>query len=204
MAISVTVVASAQAATISWSNFLAPDSAPADSVIDSGILTTTGTLVESENLGGPAATFDGISFAEGTTTLGNVFTGYYNGLAGNEIFNSGTWGGAGAQSFILDVVDGQEYVLELVFADARSAGKTVSVDGGAPAQYAYNSGAFPARIFRGTFTADAAIQAFSILTSDGNGEMQAYQLRNVTSVPEPSSVALLGLGGLALILRRRH
>jgi hypothetical protein len=56
-----------------------------------------------------------------------------------------------------------------------------------------------------TFTNDAdfkdaiSFEAFDGATSTGL-QLNAYQLR---SVPEPSSTALLGLGGLALILRRR-
>ena len=41
-------------------------------------------------------------------------------------------------------------------------------------------------------------------TSGTTGAMPVYSIDNLTvSVPEPSSAALLGLGGLALIIRRR-
>lgn len=63
----------------------------------------------------------------------------------------------------------------------------------------------------GTFTAVGTTQSFDFAGtrngfgsfSSGTGQINALQLRNVTPVPEPSSTALLGLGGLALILRRR-
>lgn len=64
----------------------------------------------------------------------------------------------------------------------------------------------------GTFIAGAGgTQAFSIagstnggttLNSSGRAQINAFQLRLI-AVPEPSSTALLGLGGLALIMRRR-
>lgn len=43
------------------------------------------------------------------------------------------------------------------------------------------------------------------ITGTGNGQNQGFWLDNVSveTVPEPSSAALLGLGGFALILRRR-
>lgn len=51
----------------------------------------------------------------------------------------------------------------------------------------------------GTFTADGTTQNIDV-TSVGSALINAYQLR---AIPEPSSVALLGLSGLAVILRRR-
>ncbi|MBK1853660.1 PEP-CTERM sorting domain-containing protein [Verrucomicrobiaceae bacterium 5K15] len=64
----------------------------------------------------------------------------------------------------------------------------------------------------GTFVATAATQSFETAgTSDGGtnwtdggrSQINGIQLRQIAEVPEPSSAALLGLGGLALILRRR-
>lgn len=60
----------------------------------------------------------------------------------------------------------------------------------------------------GTFIADATNQSFDhqgtrdgfTSNSGGQGQINAFQLR---VIPEPSSTALLGLGGLALLLRRR-
>ncbi|MDB4409051.1 PEP-CTERM sorting domain-containing protein, partial [Akkermansiaceae bacterium] len=70
----------------------------------------------------------------------------------------------------------------------------------------------------GTFTADAASQTFRMgatragnyvdgqaydNSNGGQAQINALQVRDLGVVPEPSSTALLGLGGLALILRRR-
>ena len=64
----------------------------------------------------------------------------------------------------------------------------------------------------GTFIATATTQSFETAgTSDGganwtNGgrsQINGIQLRETAVIPEPSSIALLGLGGLALIMRRR-
>ena len=53
----------------------------------------------------------------------------------------------------------------------------------------------------GTFTADAATQDFSF--SSNARQLNAIQLRAV-AVPEPSSIALVGLSGLGLLIRRRR
>lgn len=39
--------------------------------------------------------------------------------------------------------------------------------------------------------------------SNGNTRLEGFQIEFTTTIPEPSSTALLGLSGLALILRRR-
>ena len=76
-------------------------------------------------------------------------------------------------------------------ASTYTAGNSVSlqmeVGTGGPGQYAI-----------GVFTVDAATQDYGISTNSGWAEVNALQIR---AVPEPSSTALLGIGGLALILR---
>jgi len=64
----------------------------------------------------------------------------------------------------------------------------------------------------GTFVATSESQVISVFGSNNGGvsfgaansqaQINGFQLRDIT-VPEPSSTALLGLGGLAFILRRR-
>ncbi len=60
-----------------------------------------------------------------------------------------------------------------------------------------------------TFTAGAATETLSIAYNATNGSSYTgfnstnFKVTPVNPVPEPSSAALLGLGGLALILRRR-
>lgn len=60
-------------------------------------------------------------------------------------------------------------------------------------------------VINASFTAVGATQKFSIesfkteATTNGT-QLNAYQIRQI---PEPSSIALLGLGGLALVLGRK-
>ncbi len=53
------------------------------------------------------------------------------------------------------------------------------------------------------FQTDVGIAYVEIAVS-GGGELDHFQYGTVVAVPEPSSTALLSLGGLALILRRRR
>ncbi|MFC4991696.1 PEP-CTERM sorting domain-containing protein [Rubritalea tangerina] len=104
------------------------------------------------------------------------------------------------------LVSGQQYAIQIWWVDDRTvsgldARSMVYSDGGGSSvslndQYAI-----------GTFTADGSTQTL-VATTDGSysrAHITALQVRNVTaaSVPEPSSVVLLGVGGIALVLRRK-
>jgi hypothetical protein len=54
-----------------------------------------------------------------------------------------------------------------------------------------------------TFTADATSEAIAMTGADGNNQLTAVQLRNVSVVPEPASLSLLGMAGLMLLNRRK-
>jgi hypothetical protein len=66
----------------------------------------------------------------------------------------------------------------------------------------------------GTFVADATTQSFNVRTynnllttpsaTSGDHFSNGLQVRDLGVIPEPSTTALLGLGGLALIFRRRR
>ena len=205
-----------RAATITWNYSLIPDSSPADGVLDwSGNVSTNGTLVNAQNLGGSAGTFGGVNFAAGTVSFDNLFTGYYNPTPANDLAHTGTWSG-NASTLVLDLATigqdlglGQEYEVQLFFADARAAleGRTVTVDGGPLTQYAYNGNdtGWPVLSALGTFTADATSQSITINTFNTNltvagGQLNGFQIR---AVPEPAAALLAGIGLLALLRRRR-
>ena len=51
-------------------------------------------------------------------------------------------------------------------------------------------------------TGEDLVVDFEVANTDG-ATWHLYAMTNEVAVPEPSTTALLGLGGLALILRRR-
>ena len=86
----------------------------------------------------------------------------------------------------------------------------VSVDGGA--FVAFGTGDTEASTglaanrdfnFTGDVSGSSIVVRFAPTSSTGNLHISDIVVTGTTNVPEPSSAALLGLGGLALILRRR-
>ena len=198
----------AQAATITWD---APASASGDGSTD---VITAGTSVYAYQYGTLTSdlTINGVTFQSTTDTTADSFastsnasqqgdigviagtTGDYESLLRQNIWNAasvGTWTLSG-------LTDGNDYTVQFWVADTRygaAQASTFSDGTNVSDPLLISTGQY----VTGTFTADATTQAITIA---GDGVFNAMQLRT-TAVPEPSSTALLGLGGLALILRRR-
>ena len=111
---------------------------------------------------------------------------------------------------------GNVYEVQLFLADDRTNlslayyDSYLSVDGSGSSlggnSTVFGGDANPALVFTGTFTADASTQTFTAQSFEDDNtnrgtQLNAYQLR---TIPEPSSTALLGLGGLAFMLRRKR
>ena len=136
----------------------------------------------------------------------------YNALLQSFIFDNTT---PEAAYTLTGLAIGRDYEVQLFIADDRGGAAInfdyLDVDGngndlnGTNNTY-FGGGLRPSLVFTGTFTADALTQDFTALRRNTNDSedgttLSAYQLR---VVPEPSSTALLGLGGLAFALRRRR
>lgn len=81
-------------------------------------------------------------------------------------------------------------------ADGLDINFTLTASG----QYSIDGGAFTGTL-NNALTSIDRIEVFNM--NAGGGDERNVFFNNMTVVPEPSSVALLGLGGLAMILRRR-
>ncbi len=157
---------------------------------------TSATLPADVTLFGGAATDDTTNGAGGAADLAN-----------DRVF-----GGASGLLSIAGLADG-DYVLQMMMSDTRALGGTnnLTADFGATTAGGTADETISVGGTGGLITVEFNVTAGTTanvyleqVTGVGtfSGGVSALQLRNVT-VPEPSSTALLGLGGLALILRRR-
>ncbi len=210
LATSTAMMASASAATITWGEF---DLAAAASEI-----STKGTSIEAWNL----VNTDAREATDTTTINGVVFTAnnlFDSGYFTNDTFGVST-GDANLDLLYLqasysydynsvtleDLTIGNEYELQIFYGDNRPGLNLMMNVGDGSTIQATSSGTIENGAWIiGTFTADATTQNFhsSFGNFNNTSYLSGYQLREILSVPEPSSTALIGLGGLALILRRR-
>jgi hypothetical protein len=163
---------------------------------------------------GPFGSFLGTSGLDDRYgSYGNPGTGdaNYNYLLQTAIYSYGsaislTWGGMAA---------GDTYLLQFWVQDGRNsttAERSETLTGGAntSAALAYgfgNSG--PGQFILGTFVADGnGTQTISLNASGGNdigpsAQINLLQLRDITPVPEPSSLGLLAIGAVLFVLPRK-
>ena len=146
----------------------------------------------------------------------NTADANYNYVLQTAIYSYGepislTWGGMTA---------GDSYELEFWVQDGRNsvtAERSETLTGGAntSAALAFGTGpngTSPGQFIIGTFVADNTGTETLTLTPFGGADIGAsaqvnlMQLRDLTSVPEPSTVALLvaGVGMLSVVLRRKN
>ena len=196
-------------------------------------VSTNGDLIFASNLGGVASTVNGVTFADDVDAADFSFTGldnpndgaFANTTAGSTfdmlsdgyqaVLQSGNFGGNtgadGAATLTLgNLTPGTNYEVQFFVNDSRSrtdfdlrslliSGTDISLE--------YNVGGNGqndglGQFAVGTFTADAATQEIGFTSQ--RRQLNAIQLRSVSAVPEPGSLAILGLGSLLIIRRRRQ
>ncbi len=166
------------------------------------------------------------AFAEGTVFNGAVPNGWTSNNGSVQMIAPAYSGNpAGFTSNYIDVLNGQQSVTLSQQVSGFTVGKQykLSYDWGNRDGSAYDmtismGGASDSHKGTGivmatnnsfTFTAGAATETLSVAFNHTNGNTLTgfnstnFKVTPVNPVPEPSSAALLGLGGLALILRRR-
>ncbi len=208
LATSTAMMASASAATIIWGEFDL-DAAP-------GEISTNGTSIEAINM----VNNDAREATDTTTINGVVFTannlfdnGYHRdtdfGVSTGDdsldlLYLQASFDYKNTQLILTGLTIGNEYELQNFLGfSINGISYLMNVGDGTTIQKTSSGTTENGAWITGTFIADATTQTFhSSSDSNVSSFLSGYQLRDISPVPEPSSTALIGLGGLALILRR--
>jgi hypothetical protein len=172
---------------------------------------SSGTSSSYVDSGGNATTV-ALTLAMATSPVG---TNQNTGFGSDALTDQGTYGGnnGGVGTATISGLD-MNQAYELLFYHAKNnVNETETANGVAPVDFTGSTTAANSSVYEDGFdTAVGHFNYYSSVSADGGGNIvismegsghetvTGFQIR---SVPEPSSTALLGLGGLALMLRRR-
>jgi hypothetical protein len=174
---------------------------------------SSGTSSSYVDSGGNATT---VALTLSWTAGGLQATNNNNGWGPDDLTVQGTYGGNNANGANTATISGlginQPYEL-LFYHAANNANETETANGVSPEDFTGITTTADSDVYEDGFGAAAGhFLYYSSVSADGSGDivilMDGVGYETVTgfqirSVPEPSSTALLGLGGLALMLRRR-
>lgn len=189
---------------------LTPDGPAIGTLIGSAQNAVPNNVISSDLVGLGALAYEDFNGAAGELNLRN-----FSGAVGSPDLNNNT----GVMDFTLTAVAGQTlFIEEVVISAYRNGGGAaavwryqVNVDGAGfinfgPSVNATAGGgpSFKTETFNGADISGANSVVFRFTAINGAGNIHFNDIKVKGSVtPEPSSTALIGLGGLALILRRR-
>jgi len=203
------IAGQAGASTITWG--------PATDTTGPSDIANTGTLFKAFNSGGAAVNVNGVAFDKTNAVGDDINFSFFSGAAGGgslgnaallALLDTATYTQLQTPSpvTLTGLTPGSPYELQLFFMDQRSfsVDRTVTYSSGGNSVTLEadpnNASTAPfGQYVIGTFTADATTQGF-VITGPIVQQVNAWQLR---VVPEPSSLALLGLGVGLLVLQRR-
>lgn len=173
-------------------------------------ISTNGTLESAFNGGNSTVTANGVTFAS-SSVLGNTFAGVLGGGTSGDadfdtLLDEFTFG-SGTGDVVLDIgnfVLGDTYEVQVFYTDQRPGGTSDRVmrfddDGMGTNSFVDlesnpdNTIGSPFGQFAiGTFTSDGTdLNLILNAQGFGNAHITAWQIRNITAVPEPSSTILM-------------
>jgi hypothetical protein len=112
----------------------------------------------------------------------------------------GDWNDPWGQISLTGLTQGYDYYVQFFSSapDTNILSNSIITSGGIASPAFGNHAGGATRYIIATFTADGPSQTFTV-----SGTEPTYSALVVGSVPEPATLALLGLGGLAVIRRRK-
>ncbi len=201
----------AGAATVAWD-------AASDNT-DGGDIVGGGTVVLAHNGGPEDATpfmVGDVDFVSGA--ISTLTSTHQGGVGGGDFLSASTGDanydrlltsvayGAAANITVEGLSIGTDYVAQFFYNDQRLPDRNLLFhdgDAGNVASLSAAGGNNAGQYVLGYFTADATNQLFSV-NGDWDGGVNAdFTAAVVREVPEPASFTLIGLGGLALVGRRK-
>jgi hypothetical protein len=186
------------------------DSVFTEGTLHSAVNTTNSGIVHTLSIPGiEDIPFQPLAGPLASVTGDQSFGGTVGNATFDSILNSHSWQGGGGSFSIGGLTPGNTYTVQMfgVFDTRACCAARDTRYGDGLGNLSDNVTRGDGETVLGAFIADAPTQLIEVLPGDGGGgadpALSAYIVRDVTPIPEPTTLALAAIGGLGLWLRRR-